>query len=57
MNWEKSMEYRKLAACLIGEDFHDRRISHNLRNLFLKPRKHDLNRDLKKYEERLKRLR
>ena len=53
---EVSMEYRKLAACLIGEDFNDPRISHNLKKLFIKPQKHYINREVKKGEVRLKKL-
>lgn len=53
---EVSMEYRKLAACLIGQDFNDKRMSSKLKKLFLKPKKQELNRELKKYETKLKKF-
>jgi len=47
-NIDSSVEYKKLAAALIGEDYEDERLKSRIRKLFRGPEKQQINRDILK---------
>ena len=52
-NHDLSVEYKKLAACLIGEKHNDFRLFSKLKNLFKGPAREEINREVL-YKDRIK---